>query len=192
MRVLDVGSGDSMVGAAAQRRGCHVVRLDKQKLSGGSAGKRLPDAIVCDILKADQRGLGTFDRVFLSLVTLYIPPAKLGRLWEALRALTRRNGSVLAVDLHPASKVISAVPWRAYQAGTAHSYWDGGKINSRILSRATPDAKITSYWHHTLAGLTGQAIAHSFRLELVAEFPRKWERTGLRAPAYLLCKWRRH
>ena len=188
-RVIDIGCGGSTLAARAESRGCEVVRLDKRRVKGLAQADG--PFILCDILEADALDLSNFEGVFLSLVTLYIPRSKLPRLWQVIHTLTKRNAWIVAVDIHPASKVRASVPWRMSREPAPQRYWDTGRVRSELRS-GVGRGTVTQYWHHTLADLMSAPLAKGFRLERIVEFPSRWKGIPVDVPAYLLSKWRRN
>lgn len=186
LRCLDVGSGDSPLAMWLDSLGCEVVALT---LEGGEHLRSITSTIrvlPADILRTSADDIGHFDRVFLSLVSLYLPAKRLEQLWQVVASLLRPGAAVVSVDLHPCSKLQKGVPWREVRE-YPDNYWEGRRLTASVVNKGHRET--TQYYHHTFEELCRGPLKQELRLTGLQEFPQRMQRRCLTVPAYLLTTW---
>ena len=175
---LDIGPGSSALPARLAALGADVTCVDPLPVIADENVK----VIRAPFLEADL--VGGFDRVIMSLSSMFMGPADLRMTWFRISELLAVGGLVVAVDLHPVGRV-SAVPWR--RRSENGRYW-GDVLEVGAVVVEGGESRI-SYRFYRLRELLEPAIAAGLRLVGVEEFPTHDGGVAIPAPGYLLTVW---
>lgn len=188
MRCIDLGCGNSNLYKEFLNRGCFVYRVDMDNgiffTNVENQNNKLFN-INKEISSINSTEIGSFDFIIFSLVSLYNSAYNLENIWKKIDEISYTHTNIFCIDLHPISK-FENFPWRTC-IKTTNSYWDIHLQKSYLNDQKS---KISiQYYHHTLESLFINPLRYGYKLNLLYEFPEKFENINMKYPAYLCSKW---